>query len=63
MKIDDYFLTRNYSLLVSNTDKSKEMKDLLQKEKNFIRESMMIEKLSQKIDNNFENIQQSKSLK
>jgi len=48
--------------LVSNTDKSKEMKELLQKEKELHKEIRAdFKKISQKINDDFEKIKQSKS--
>jgi len=49
-------------LLVSNTDKSKEMKALLQKEKELHKEIRAdFKKISQKINEDFEKVKQSKS--
>jgi len=48
--------------LASNTDKSKEMRDLLQKEKELHKEIRAdYKKISQKINDDFENVKQSKS--
>jgi len=48
--------------LVSNTDKSKEMKALLQKEKELHKEIRAdFKKISQKINDDFEKVKQSKS--
>jgi len=48
--------------LVSNTDKSKEMKALLQKEKELHKEIRAdFKKISQKINEDFEKVKQSKS--
>ncbi len=49
-------------MLVSNTDKSKEMKALLQKEKELHKEIRAdFKKISQKINEDFEKVKQSKS--
>ena len=49
-------------MLVSNTDKSKEMKALLQKEKKLHKEIRAdFKKISQKINDDFEKVKQSKS--
>ncbi len=51
-------------MLVSNTDKSKEMIDLLQTEKELHREIRAdFKKISQKIDDDFEKAKKLKSLK
>jgi len=50
--------------LLPNSDKSKEMKDLMQKEKKLHKEiSKDFEKITQKINDDFEKIKQSKSAK
>jgi hypothetical protein len=54
----------NIILLASNTDKSKEMNDLLQKEKELHKEIRAdYEKISQKINDDFENARKLKSQK
>ena len=50
-------------MLTSNTDKSKEMRELLQKEKELHKEIRAdYKKISQKIDDDFEKVKKSKSL-
>ena len=50
--------------MLPNSDKSKEMTDLMQKEKKLHREIRKdFEKISQKINDDFEKIKQSKSSK
>ena len=52
----------NIILLASNTDKSKEMNDLLEKEKELHKEIRAdYKKISQKINDDFEKVKQSKS--
>ncbi len=54
----------NIILLASNTDKSKEMNDLLEKEKALHKEIRAdYKKISQKIDDDFENARKLKSQK
>lgn len=49
-------------LILLPTDKSEEMKIFMQKEKNYMRQSIKIlKKISQKINDDFEKINQSKS--
>ena len=49
--------------MTSNTDKSKEMRELLQKEKKLHKEIRAdYKKISQKIDDDFDEIKKSKSL-
>jgi uncharacterized protein YaaN involved in tellurite resistance len=49
--------------LASNTDKSKEMRELFQKEKELHKEIRAdYKKISQKIDDDFEKVKKSKSL-
>ena len=49
-------------MLASNTDKSKEMKELLQKEKELHKEIRAdYKRISQKIDDDFEQVKKSKS--
>ncbi len=56
-------ITRNHSLLASNTDKSKEMRELLHKEKELHKEIRAdYKKISQRIDDDFEKIKKSKFL-
>ena len=48
--------------MASNSDKSKEMRDLLQKEKELHKEIRTdYKKISQKIDDDFEKVKKSKS--
>ena len=54
----------NIILLASNTDKSKEMNDLLEKEKELHKEIRAdYKKISQKINDDFENARKLKSQK
>ncbi len=54
----------NILLLTTNTDKSKEMNDLLQKEKELHKEIRAdYKKISQKINDDFEKAKKLKSLK